>query len=80
MPLLGLGVYQNDNPKEAIQVALEAGYRHIDSAQMYRNESQVGETVKESGIPREDIFISERHTRIAIMTTFPVVLTRMGPF
>lgn len=41
IPLLGFGVYQNNNAVPGVLEALKAGYRHIDSAQMYRNEAQV---------------------------------------
>lgn len=41
LPLLGFGVYQNDDATPAVLEALKAGYRHVDSAQMYRNEAQV---------------------------------------
>ncbi|KZT03086.1 Aldo/keto reductase [Laetiporus sulphureus 93-53] len=60
MPLLGLGVYQNDNCKPACLAALKNGYRHIDSARAYRNETQVGEAVRESGVPRSEIFITSK--------------------
>ena len=60
MPYLGLGVYQSETGGEveqAIQWALETGYRHIDTAAVYGNESGVGLAVRESGLPREDIFV-----------------------
>ncbi|ETW84045.1 hypothetical protein HETIRDRAFT_381386 [Heterobasidion irregulare TC 32-1] len=60
IPILGLGVFRNDNCKPACLAALAHGYRHIDSARMYRNEKQVGEAVRESGVPREDIFITSK--------------------
>ena len=55
MPMLGLGVYQSSPGKEtrnAILLALEAGYRHIDTAKIYENETDVGEAVRQSGMPR----------------------------
>lgn len=58
MPLLGFGVYQNYDAKPSVLEAFRAGYRHIDSAQMYRNEADVGAAVRESGLKREDLFIS----------------------
>ncbi|CAK5265792.1 unnamed protein product [Mycena citricolor] len=66
MPLLGFGVYQNQNARPSVLEAFKAGYRHIDSAQVYENEGAVGEAVKESSIPRDDLFIttkchSEKH-------------------
>lgn len=59
IPLLGLGVYQNYDARASVLQALEAGYRHIDSAQAYRNEEAVGQGVAQSGLKREEIFISE---------------------
>ncbi|PIL27052.1 hypothetical protein GSI_10191 [Ganoderma sinense ZZ0214-1] len=58
LPLLGLGVYLNNDAKPACLAALKTGYRHIDSARMYGNEAQVGEAVRESGIPRSQIYIT----------------------
>lgn len=62
MPILGYGVYQvtKDECKECVLNALKAGYRSIDTAQSYFNEEEVGEALKESGIPREDIFLTTK--------------------
>ncbi|PAV17984.1 Aldo keto reductase [Pyrrhoderma noxium] len=60
MPVLGLGVYQNHSCIPACAAALKHGYRHIDTAQMYKNEADVGVAVRESGIPREDVFITTK--------------------
>jgi diketogulonate reductase-like aldo/keto reductase len=63
IPLLGLGVWQVPNGSEcvnAVRWALEAGYRHIDTAQAYGNEESVGQALRESGIAREDIFITTK--------------------
>ena len=63
IPLFGLGTYLNDNGKQAIDTmlyALEVGYRHIDTAAMYENEREVGEAIHQSGIPREEIFITTK--------------------
>ncbi|KAF5370990.1 hypothetical protein D9615_010004 [Tricholomella constricta] len=60
LPILGLSVYLNDDCATACEAALECGYRHTDTAQMYRNEEQVGAAVKASGIPRESIFITSK--------------------
>ena len=59
IPSTGFGVYQisKEDCKESVLKALEAGYRHIDTAQSYFNEEQVGEALKKTSIPREDIFI-----------------------
>lgn len=62
MPLLGLGVYDmyNQEAERAILQALEIGYRLIDTASMYGNEVEVGNAIRESGIPREDIFLTTK--------------------
>ncbi|GLU45140.1 aldo/keto reductase [Allomuricauda sp. NBRC 101325] len=63
MPILGFGVYQipeYDACKKSVLTALEAGYRHIDTASAYRNEEAVGDAIKESGIPREQIFVTTK--------------------
>lgn len=62
IPQLGFGVYQVDpsDTVETVQKALEIGYRHIDTAQMYGNEQQVGEAIKQSGIDRSEIFITSK--------------------
>lgn len=63
IPMLGFGVFQipdHTDAKKAVLSALKAGYRLIDTAQSYMNERAVGEAVKESGIPREEIFITTK--------------------
>ncbi|KAI1785910.1 Aldo/keto reductase [Ganoderma leucocontextum] len=60
MPRIGLGVYQNDDAKPAVLAALKSGYRHVDTARMYENEKQVGEAVRESGVPREQVFVTSK--------------------
>jgi methylglyoxal/glyoxal reductase len=63
MPMLGLGVWQvPDGPEcvNAVRWALELGYRHVDTAQAYRNEQSVGKALKESGIDRDDVFITTK--------------------
>lgn len=62
MPLLGLGTYNmfGEVVTNAVQTALEAGYRLIDGAQMYQNEKEVGEGIRRSGISRKDIFIATK--------------------
>jgi methylglyoxal/glyoxal reductase len=63
IPKLGFGTYKIENGKqtmEAVKTALEVGYRHIDTASMYNNEEGVGKAIKESGIPREEIFITSK--------------------
>jgi diketogulonate reductase-like aldo/keto reductase len=63
MPLLGLGVWQVPNGPEcvnAVRWALELGYRHIDTAQAYGNEESVGQALRESGVAREQVFITTK--------------------
>ncbi len=60
MPYFGLGVYLSEDGQEvinAVKWAIEAGYRHIDTASTYNNEEGVGEGLKQSGIKREDVFV-----------------------
>ncbi|MDP6661634.1 MAG: aldo/keto reductase, partial [Candidatus Thalassarchaeaceae archaeon] len=60
MPVFGLGVYLMSEPgecKSSVLCALEQGYRMIDTARAYGNEHEVGEAIRESGLPREDLFI-----------------------
>jgi len=62
IPSIGLGTWEVTGPpaKEAVLSALECGYRLIDTAKIYRNESEVGAAIKESGISREDIFVTTK--------------------
>jgi 2,5-diketo-D-gluconate reductase A len=62
IPQLGFGVFliEPADTKDATLAALEIGYRHIDTAQMYGNEAQVGEAVRASGIDRDDIFVTSK--------------------
>jgi len=62
IPQLGFGVFQIDPDETAAAVtqALEIGYRHIDTAEMYGNEAGVGEGIRASGIPREEIWITSK--------------------
>ncbi|EIN11408.1 Aldo/keto reductase [Punctularia strigosozonata HHB-11173 SS5] len=60
IPVLGLGVALADDCVATCLAALKHGYRHIDSARHYGNEAQVGEAVRQSGIPREEVFITSK--------------------
>ena len=63
MPALGLGVYQTKHGEEtlnAVSWALQKGYRHIDTAKIYGNESEVGQAVAKSEIPRDEVFITTK--------------------
>src|ERR671932_2863186 len=63
IPQLGLGVYQSApgrTTQRVVRYALNFGYRHIDTAFIYGNESDVGKAVLESGIPREEVFVTTK--------------------
>lgn len=62
VPANGFGVYQvsKEDCKESVLTALKTGYRHIDTAQSYFNESEVGEALKESDVPRKEIFLTTK--------------------
>jgi 2,5-diketo-D-gluconate reductase A len=63
IPLLGLGVWQVPNGPEcenAVRSALELGYRHLDTAQAYGNEESVGRALRDSGIPRDEVFVTTK--------------------
>lgn len=62
IPRLGLGVWQTTGGDEvrAVRYALEAGYRHIDTAAIYKNEAGVGQAIRESGVPREEIWLTTK--------------------
>ncbi len=62
MPILGYGVYQvtKDECERCVSEALEVGYRSIDTAQSYFNEEEVGQAIRKSGIPREEIFLTSK--------------------
>jgi 2,5-diketo-D-gluconate reductase A len=62
MPLVGLGTWQMTGARcrAAVGTALEAGYRHLDTATMYRNERDVGQAVRDSGVPRAEVFVTTK--------------------
>ncbi|KAB1198904.1 MULTISPECIES: aldo/keto reductase [Haloferax] len=63
MPMLGLGTWENTDPDEctnAVKTALEMGYRHIDTAQIYGNEAEVGAGIAAADVDREDIFLATK--------------------
>ncbi|MCI6774298.1 aldo/keto reductase [Methanobrevibacter boviskoreani] len=62
MPILGFGVYQipQEETKQAVLDAISVGYKSIDTAQSYFNEEQVGEAIKETDVPREELFITTK--------------------
>ena len=62
MPLVGLGTWElsGDDGYRAVRHALEVGYRHLDTATMYANEDMVGRAIRDSGVPREQIFVTTK--------------------
>lgn len=85
IPQLGFGVYQvePDETKDATLAALEVGYRHIDTAQMYGNEKGVGEAIAESGIARDEIFVTTKlnngfHAHDDALKAFDESLDKLG--
>ncbi len=62
MPLLGFGTWQltGGNAYDAVRHALDVGYRHIDTAAVYRNEKEVGRAIRDSGVARDDLFVTTK--------------------
>ena len=85
IPQLGFGVFQidPDETKDATLAALEVGYRHIDTAQMYGNEKGVGEAIRESDIDRDEIFVTSKlnngfHAHDDAISAFEGTLEALG--
>jgi 2,5-diketo-D-gluconate reductase A len=85
IPQFGFGVFQIPPPDTvaAVRNALDAGYRHIDTAQMYGNEREVGQAIAESGVPREDVFVTtklanDRHGYDEAIAALGESLRRLG--
>jgi 2,5-diketo-D-gluconate reductase A len=85
MPQVGFGVFQvpPEQTAEAVTLALQAGYRAIDTAAAYRNEAEVGEAVRASGIPRDDVFVTTKvwssdHGAQRTRASFESSLERLG--
>lgn len=85
IPVVGFGTWQTPDGEVAVQSvkeALHAGYRHIDTAQGYGNEESVGRAISESGIPREDIFVTSKlgngqHSYDLVMQSFEESLKKL---
>jgi 2,5-diketo-D-gluconate reductase A len=85
IPQLGYGVWQvsDDDAERAVSVALEVGYRSVDTAKLYFNETGVGRAIKASGIPRDELFITtklwnDEHDYDAALRAFDASLARLG--
>jgi 2,5-diketo-D-gluconate reductase A len=85
IPQLGFGVYQvpPEETAEAVQAALEVGYRHLDTAEMYGNEKGVGEGIRAAGVPREEVFVTSKlnngfHAHADALTAFDGTLEALG--
>lgn len=85
IPILGFGVYQipAEKTEQAVIDAIKVGYRHIDTAQSYMNETEVGLGIKNSGIAREELFITtkiwiENVSYNGVMNSFQGSLNRLG--
>jgi 2,5-diketo-D-gluconate reductase A len=85
IPQLGFGVFQIDpaDTVRAVSQALDIGYRHIDTAQMYGNEHEVGEAVRASGLDRADVFVTSKlnngaHRPADARTAFDATLAELG--
>jgi 2,5-diketo-D-gluconate reductase A len=85
IPQLGFGVFQipPEDTAAATRTALEIGYRHIDTAQMYGNEKGVGQAVRDSGLPRDDVFVTSKlsnkqHGRDVILRSFDATMEALG--
>ncbi|NLS08588.1 aldo/keto reductase [Nesterenkonia sp. MY13] len=60
IPQIGFGTSKSRTPVESVPTALQIGYRHVDTAQMYGNEAEVGEGVRASGVAREEVFVTTK--------------------
>jgi 2,5-diketo-D-gluconate reductase A len=85
IPQLGLGVFQipPDETKDAVLQAFDVGYRHIDTAESYRNERGVGDALRESGLPRGEVFVTSKlhngaHAPQAAHDAFDRTLEQLG--
>ena len=86
IPCLGFGTWQTPDGETAVQsvrCAIDAGYTHIDTAQAYGNEGSVGKAIRQSGVPRKDLFITTKlgnrnHSYDLVMSSFDESLDRLG--
>lgn len=83
IPQIGFGTSKSADPAASVRAAIEAGYRHIDTAQMYGNEAEIGEGVRASGVAREELFITTKlnngnHAPADAFSTFEESLEKLG--
>jgi 2,5-diketo-D-gluconate reductase A len=85
IPQLGLGVYKvpDDEAARVVETAIEAGYRHVDTAALYANERGVGDGVRASGVPRDEIFVTTKvwdddHGYDSTLRAFDASLSALG--
>ncbi|MGE5183940.1 MAG: aldo/keto reductase [Acidobacteriota bacterium] len=86
IPQVGLGVWQSPRgagTRDAVRTALELGYRHVDTARVYGNEADVGEGIRRSGVPREDVFVTTKlwnddHGHDQALRALDASLARLG--
>lgn len=86
IPCIGFGTWQTPNGEvavEAVRTAISAGYTHIDTAQGYGNEESVGKAIRESGVKREELFITtklvnDNHSYDLVMSSFAESLRKLG--
>ncbi len=85
IPQLGFGVFKvpHDETKQAVAAALDAGYRHVDTARLYENEEGVGEAIRESGLDRDAVFVTTKvwnddHGYDATLRAFDASMKRLG--
>lgn len=85
IPQLGFGVWQvsDDEATVAVAEALRVGYRHVDTARIYENETGTGRAVEESGIPRGEVFVTSKlwpsdYTREEALVAFDATMRRLG--
>ena len=85
IPQLGFGVFQvePDETVEAVRTALEVGYRHIDTAEMYGNEKEVGQAIRESGLDPSEVFVTSKlnngfHARDDALKAFDQTMDDLG--
>ena len=83
IPQIGFGTSKCTAPATAVEAAVRAGYRHVDTAQMYGNEAEVGQGARASGVAREDLFITTKldnghHAPADVFSTFEESLQKLG--